>query len=70
MKSSHRLLNAVMIVIIFLPVVYLGFIFGQLPAEVPLHFNARMEPDRMGNKSELWLARNVNRQLYHHAVTN
>lgn len=49
------LLNAIAILIALLPAAYLGIIWNNLPQTVPVHFNAQMKPDRMGDKSELWL---------------
>ena len=42
--------------ILAIPVVYLAVSWNQLPERVPLHYNLKGEPDRMGSKSEfLWL---------------
>lgn len=43
------------LVLVALPFIYLGYIYGGLPAEVPMHWNASGEVDRMGSKSELWM---------------
>lgn len=37
------------------PLVYLAFVWSKLPATVPLHFGLNGQPDRYGNKSELFL---------------
>lgn len=39
---------------IFAPVVYLVIIWNKLPEKVALHFDLRGNPDRYGNKNELW----------------
>lgn len=39
--------------IILVPVVYLILIWGDLPEEVPMHWNAKGEIDRYGSKDEL-----------------
>jgi uncharacterized membrane protein len=44
------------IFISLLPIVYLAIIWKTLPQMVPVHFNSKMEPDRMGDKGELWIA--------------
>ncbi|RIV34777.1 DUF1648 domain-containing protein [Flagellimonas lutimaris] len=41
--------------IVLLPFLYLAYIWNQLPAEVPLHYNIKGEVDRYGDKSELIL---------------
>ena len=43
------------LVLVSLPFVYLAYIYGGLPAEVPMHWNASEEVDRMGSKAELWM---------------
>lgn len=45
----------VSLVILSLPFMYLGYIWNELPDEVPLHWNLQGEIDRYGAKSELWL---------------
>lgn len=41
--------------IVLLPFLYLAYVWNQLPAEVPLHYNIKGEVDRYGDKSELIL---------------
>lgn len=41
---------------VFAPVVYLAIVWNKLPEKVALHFNLQGEPDRFGNKSELWIS--------------
>lgn len=43
------------LVMVALPFIYLAYLYGGLPAEVPVHWNASGEMDRMGSKSELWM---------------
>ncbi|MEL7163385.1 MAG: DUF1648 domain-containing protein, partial [Bacteroidota bacterium] len=40
---------------VFLPFIYLATIYGGLPAEIPIHFDWRGEPDGWGPKAVLWL---------------
>ena len=47
--------NVIAVIISLLPLAYLGFIWNSLPEVVPVHFGADMKPDKMGDKSELWL---------------
>lgn len=35
------------------PLIYLAFIWRQLPEQVPMHFDFKGNPDRFGNKTEL-----------------
>lgn len=41
------------LIIAFLPIIYLSYIWEQLPNKVPVHWNIKGEIDRYGNKSEL-----------------
>ncbi len=47
------------LLICILPLAYLAIIWSSLPQIVPVHFNSEMKPDRMGDKSELWLVTGV-----------
>ena len=38
---------------VILPFIYLAIIWGQLPQQVPLHWNLQGDTNRLGNKSEL-----------------
>lgn len=58
MKKSH-LQNAVLVFLALLPFACLAIIWNSVPATVALHFNSSMEPDRMGNKNELWLSTGI-----------
>ena len=51
--------SAIAVLISLLPLGYLGFIWNSLPEIVPVHFGADMKPDKMGNKSELWLVTGI-----------
>ena len=51
--------NLLAVSIMLLPAAYLAVIWNSLPQQVPMHFNLKMEPDRYGDKSELWLATGV-----------
>ena len=53
MKKEINKLIAVGIML--LPAAYLAIIWNSLPQQVPVHFNIKMQPDRYGHKSELWL---------------
>ena len=52
MKISFRQ-ELPLLVIVALPFLYLAYIWNQLPAEVPLHWNINGEVDRYGSKGEL-----------------
>jgi uncharacterized membrane protein len=53
MKKSISVWVAILVSL--LPLAYLAAIWNALPQIVPLHFNYEMKPDRMGDKSEIWL---------------
>ena len=42
-----------LITIVLLPFIYLAYIWNQLPAKVPMHWNIKGEIDRYGEKMEL-----------------
>ena len=50
---SSRNTEALVLAIILLPALYLAVIWNSLPAEVPMHYNAKGEIDRYGSKDEL-----------------
>lgn len=56
---KKHLSNWVAIFVSILPLAYLAIIWDALPEIVPVHFDSHMKPDRMGNKSELWLASGI-----------
>lgn len=45
--------EAILWLVIILPLAYAAFIWNQLPSEVPLHWNLKGEINRWGHKSEL-----------------
>lgn len=55
MKKNIPLFNTLMVVIACVPLLYLAFMWKGIPDQVPIHFNSKMEPDRMGSKSDLLL---------------
>ena len=56
MKTNSILKELMLWIIILIPLVYLGFVWDELPAQVPMHFNLAGEVDRWGDRqSLLWL---------------
>lgn len=55
MKSNVIIRNSLILLVSLIPVAYLAITWNSIPEQVVLHYNAKMEPDRTGNKSELWL---------------
>ncbi len=51
MKKSTVLL---LILTALLPLAVLAIVYADLPARIPIHYNHKMEVDRIGHKSELW----------------
>jgi len=47
--------SALLVVSLLAPFVYLGLVWQQLPETIPVHFDEQMQPDRYGNKSELFV---------------
>lgn len=56
---KKNLTNWIAIFISLLPAIYLAIIWPSLPAIVPLHYGADMQPDRMGSKTQLWLVQGI-----------
>src|SRR5688572_13125376 len=50
------ILKKIIWLFIFAPVVYLITIWNKLPEKVALHFDMQGNPDRYGNKNEMWFA--------------
>ena len=46
-------MKGLVILLALSPLVYLAIIWNSLPAQVPIHFNTRFEPDKTGSKDEL-----------------
>ena len=42
-----------LLAIVALPFLYLGFVWNELPDQVPMHWNMQGEIDRYGDKTEL-----------------
>ena len=45
----------IVIFIALLPAVYLALVWDTIPQTVPVHYGADFKPDRMGDKTELWV---------------
>ena len=52
---KKQLTNLLAILVTLLPAAYLAIIWNSLPQQVALHFNAQLEPERYGDKLQLWL---------------
>lgn len=46
--------NLILVVLLSAPIIYLKMVYNDLPQKVALHFGADGQPDRYGEKSELW----------------
>lgn len=46
--------NLILVVLLSAPIIYLKLVYSDLPQKVALHFGADGQPDRYGEKSELW----------------
>ncbi|MBW3544866.1 MAG: SdpI family protein [Bacteroidetes bacterium] len=56
MKTSKIVKESTLWIIVLIPLAYLGFVWNELPEQVPLHFNIRGEADGWGSRQELlWL---------------
>ena len=50
-----RLIKTLIWPVLLAPVAYLALVWNKIPGTVPMHYNLAGEPDRYGNKSELFL---------------
>jgi uncharacterized membrane protein len=55
MKSSNKGL-LIVIVLVLLPFAYAAYLYPNLPASIPTHFNFKGEADAWGDKSSIYLA--------------
>ncbi|MBS1947026.1 MAG: SdpI family protein [Bacteroidetes bacterium] len=55
MKSKLHLPELLIYFVAMLPLIYLGFIYPQLPTIVPTHFSIDGKPDGFSSKSSLWI---------------
>ena len=56
MKKSKLLQVAFPFIMLAIPFIYLAYIWGALPPQIPTHFDVSGLPDKFGNKSEiLWM---------------
>lgn len=55
MKLRSSLLNVLIVIIALSPLAFLAVIWNRLPEIVPVHYDLQFNPNRMGNKKELWL---------------
>jgi uncharacterized membrane protein len=46
--------NLILVAFLSVPIIYLKMVYNNLPEKVALHFGADGQPDRYGEKSELW----------------
>jgi uncharacterized membrane protein len=46
--------NLILVTLLSAPIIYLKMVYNNLPEKVALHFGADGQPDRYGDKSELW----------------
>lgn len=59
MKSKVIIRNLIMLLVACAPLAYLAIVWDSIPEKVALHYNIRMEPDRIGDRSELWLVAGI-----------
>lgn len=54
MKKTSPVGTFIVILIIIFPLVYTGIIYSSLPDTIPTHFGLNGQPDRFGDKSNIW----------------
>ncbi len=55
MKSKSFFWSCLVIIMAIAPLIYLAIVWKSLPGIVPVHYDFNFKPDKMGNKSMLWL---------------
>jgi len=53
METTSKRNEIIYVLLLFVPLIYLMSIWKTLPAQVPMHFDINMNPDRYGSKWEL-----------------
>ncbi|MGI8950078.1 MAG: SdpI family protein [Chitinophagaceae bacterium] len=54
MRPKLHITELLILIIIFLPFIYLAIVFKNLPQTVPTHFDLNGKPNAMSDKSSLW----------------
>ncbi len=54
MKNASSLGTWLVLLLIIIPLIYLGGIYNSLPETIPLHFDINGKADGFGSKSKLW----------------
>ena len=54
MKNTSSLGTWLVLLLIIIPLIYLGGIYNSLPETIPLHFDINGKADGFGSKSKLW----------------
>lgn len=49
-----RAVNKIAVLFLVLIMVFTAFHYGELPAEIPIHYNAAGVPDGYGEKQDVW----------------
>jgi len=49
-------MNGLVVLLVLAPACYLALTWTHIPRMVPMHYNARLVPDRMEHKSQLWIS--------------
>lgn len=49
-----RAVNKIAVLFLVLMMAFTAFHYGELPAEIPIHYNAAGVPDGYGEKQDVW----------------
>ena len=53
--KKNILITILILLISLFPLVYQAMVWENIPTNIVLHYNQRLQPDRIGDKSELWI---------------
>src|SRR5215212_5656227 len=57
---KKQIATAILVLVIAgLPLIYLASVWNSLPPQVPLHFDSNFKPDKIGDKSKLWMTAGI-----------
>ena len=57
--KKNILITMVILLISLFPLVYQAMVWDKIPTSIALHYNEKFQPDRIGNKSELWILTSI-----------
>src|SRR5688572_8038443 len=57
--KKNILITIVILLISLFPLIYQAMVWDKIPASIALHHDLKFQPDRIGDKSQLWILTSV-----------